>query len=241
MGRSQKSCCHGSLCHVLESSLKAKDVRVALKRLAQNLQFFAVLWLWYLFIGWETNWMAFNIIKVDRHSGIACQNLQRCLIQIDPRRNGSSTNRESLGNGPNACSPFPNRVLTFYFLKKWKDTWYPFQDLWRSSHSAHSPLRISGNFAVKKTSCFAARTGQLGWAVATAILHQADQKCPRHLKIHGIIWHSPFPLILIMAYIIYPISSNRKPGSVFDLFIFWSRLGYVISGGWQPRKTTKNH
>jgi hypothetical protein len=39
----------------------------------------------------------------------------------------------------------------------------------------------------------------------------------------------------------YPISSNRKPGSVFDLFIFWSRLGYVISGGWQPRKTTKNH
>lgn len=158
----------------------------------------------YLFIGWETNWMAFNIIKVDRHSGIACQNLQRCLIQIDPRRNGSSTNRESLGNGPNACSPFPNRVLTFYFLKKWKDTWYPFQDLWRSSHSAHSPLRISGNFAVKKTSCFAARTGQLGWAVATAILHQADQKCPRHLKIHGIIWHSPFPLILIMAYIQYP-------------------------------------
>ena len=68
MGRSQKSCCHGSLCHVLESSLKAKDVRVALKQLAQNLQFFAVLWLWYLFIGWETNWMAFNIIKVDRHS-----------------------------------------------------------------------------------------------------------------------------------------------------------------------------
>lgn len=70
----------------------------------------------YLFIGWETNWMAFNIIKVDRHSGIACQNLQRCLIQIDPR-NGSSTNRESLGHGPNACSPFPNRVLTFYFEK----------------------------------------------------------------------------------------------------------------------------
>ena len=107
--------------------------------------------------------------------------------------------------------------------------------------SPFTSLRISGNFAVKKTSCFAARTGQLGWAVATAILHQADQKCPRHLKIHGIIWHSPFPLILIMAYIIYPISSNRKPGSVFDLFIFWSRLGYVISGGWQPRKTTKNH